>query len=386
MAAYAADLDRFREVPWGDDPVPASLHTDPDVYAADIHEVFGRAWLPVAHTSELTEPGDYRAFTAGHLRLLVVRGEDGVLRCHHNVCQHRGALLVDDGEGRCKRLKCPYHGFVYDLDGRFLGAPWQRSYGEGSGLPTLQLASLRTETWGGWLWATADDAAPPLAEFLGAELIEELANWPLDACVSVYREAYEVKMGWRVAVEGFIEPVHLPAIHRFTVNPVLDFRRGTMAMHGDHSVMLSPYRRANLYEPDGVLGKQPATLGIEPFPELNALQRSANFTYLLFPMVTLNLMPNQFTTATLWPLGPDRTLLEHRVYARPAQDDAQQAWLDSLGPGYHQLVQEDMQIGESVQRGLDTGALKRVPLGWYERRIRHFQARLAAWHRSPHGR
>ncbi len=85
--------------------------------------IFGRAWLPVAHGTDLAEPGSYLATTAGGRNIFVVRGEDGEIRAFYNVCQHRAHRLLE-GVGRLNRtITCPYHAWTYDLQGALRGVP-----------------------------------------------------------------------------------------------------------------------------------------------------------------------------------------------------------------------------------------------------------------------
>ena len=85
-------------------------------------------------------------------RALVVRGKDGVVRAFHNMCRHRGCRVVADSQGNCKNaLVCPFHGWVYNLDGTLRGAARPRSF------PDLDktefgLMPLELEIWMGFIF------------------------------------------------------------------------------------------------------------------------------------------------------------------------------------------------------------------------------------------
>ena len=86
-------------------------------------ELFRRHWQIACHVSDLPEPGDYLAFDMCGERALLVRGQEGEVRAFHNMCRHRGARVVADEKGSCKgALVCPFHGWVYNLDGTLRGA------------------------------------------------------------------------------------------------------------------------------------------------------------------------------------------------------------------------------------------------------------------------
>src|SRR4051794_28488368 len=74
----------FPELP----PVPAARYGDAEFAALERDGVFERSWLMVAHTSELPKPGDYRLVDQLALPVMLVRGQDGVIRAFYNTCKH----------------------------------------------------------------------------------------------------------------------------------------------------------------------------------------------------------------------------------------------------------------------------------------------------------
>src|ERR1700733_11112786 len=92
----------------------AKAYFDPDVYAKEQHKVFHSAYVYALHASQIPEPGSYQALTLGDSEVLIIRGADNQIRAFHNVCVHRGHLLVSRGSNGCKRqLICPYHAWQY---------------------------------------------------------------------------------------------------------------------------------------------------------------------------------------------------------------------------------------------------------------------------------
>jgi phenylpropionate dioxygenase-like ring-hydroxylating dioxygenase large terminal subunit len=106
--------------------IPTARYTDPAFYALEQERVFGRCWLFAGHESEWPEPGSYRLTTRSGAPIVVVRGEDGVLRAFYNACRHRGAPVTRDECGTARRLTCQYHSWSYGTDGT-LKAPDARS-------------------------------------------------------------------------------------------------------------------------------------------------------------------------------------------------------------------------------------------------------------------
>ena len=142
--------------------LPVEAYTSEQVLAREIDRLFGRGWLCAGRTADIPNAGDYLTTelpTPGESArsVLVVRGDDGIVRAFDNVCIHRGAQLVE-GCGTEARLTCPYHAWVYRLDGSLIGAPHLSLDPSG-----YQLAELRTEVWEGFVFVNQDPAASPLA-------------------------------------------------------------------------------------------------------------------------------------------------------------------------------------------------------------------------------
>lgn len=77
----------------------------------------------VGRGDDLSRLGEQRAVRVGNEGILV-RGPDAILRAFSNTCNHRGHELLEPGEMRSLRaIKCPYHAWVYSLDGALAGAP-----------------------------------------------------------------------------------------------------------------------------------------------------------------------------------------------------------------------------------------------------------------------
>src|ERR1700679_2745165 len=104
--------------------LPGSYYTDPDVFAREQQAIFEGDWLCVARSGDLGAPGQFQTVQAGRESVLVVRQRDGGLRAFLNVCRHRGARVCVEESGQVSRyLRCPYHAWSYDLDGRLAAAP-----------------------------------------------------------------------------------------------------------------------------------------------------------------------------------------------------------------------------------------------------------------------
>src|SRR5262249_58061465 len=119
--------------------LPARAYTSPEVYEAEMREVFLKGWNFACHVSDLSEPGRFWTTNIAGEPVAVLRDSDGQLRALSNVCRHRAARILN-GEGSCpKVLRCPYHGWTYRQDGQ----PPARPPGRGLRKPPPAPAKLR---------------------------------------------------------------------------------------------------------------------------------------------------------------------------------------------------------------------------------------------------
>ena len=103
--------------------LPEDWYASPDIWIAERRALFERSWQVVARSNDLPEPGGYVATAIGGLGVFVVRQPDGGLAGFRNLCRHQGMPVLAAGAGRCAQLRCPYHGWTYNLDGGFAEAP-----------------------------------------------------------------------------------------------------------------------------------------------------------------------------------------------------------------------------------------------------------------------
>ena len=100
--------------------LPRSLYLDAAVYRAEMDQIWRRGWLFAAHACQLPNPGDFLVYDVDGDSILLARTEAGTIAAMHNICRHRGSLVVDQPRGQARRLVCPYHQWTYGLDGQLL--------------------------------------------------------------------------------------------------------------------------------------------------------------------------------------------------------------------------------------------------------------------------
>jgi methanesulfonate monooxygenase large subunit len=193
------------------------VYHDPAIYAAELERIFGRVWQLVCHESEVAEPGSFLAARIAGSPIVLVRGNDQRLRAFYNTCRHRGARVVMEQCGQATSLRCPYHFWVYSLEGELIGVPGEEAY-DGSGFrkQDFPLVELACETIFGLVFVNPDPHPMPLRRWLGDAIVETL-RVPLagaDFVVTKHRRR-ELPVNWKIWAENARDGYHVPFVHPF---------------------------------------------------------------------------------------------------------------------------------------------------------------------------
>lgn len=159
---------------WDRRGLPGWCYHSPALFDLEREALFLTHWQIVGHVADLPAPGDWLSFDLLGERAVVMRGQDGVLRAFHNLCRHRGARVVDGASGHCKgAIVCPFHGWVYNLDGSLRGPARPESFGAME-RGEFGLKKIEMEVWQGFVFlrfhpgpqpAVADWLAPYVPDF-----------------------------------------------------------------------------------------------------------------------------------------------------------------------------------------------------------------------------
>lgn len=153
-----------------------------DAFQVEKQTLFSSGWLPLCADGQLAKPGDFVTLTVGGWSVFAVRDNDGVVRVLRNACRHQNMQVVATPSGHCQTFRCRFHGWTYDLQGRFVASPPPVAPRDPQS-PDLHLASLATTVVSGLVFfsmaapAGLPDlgAAPP--QYGGTVTMEIACNW-----------------------------------------------------------------------------------------------------------------------------------------------------------------------------------------------------------------
>ncbi|HKT89769.1 MAG TPA: aromatic ring-hydroxylating dioxygenase subunit alpha [Candidatus Sulfotelmatobacter sp.] len=320
--------------------LPASLYTDPEIFAIEKERIFARTWQVVGHASQVAKPGDY--FTAELVGepLLIARANNGSLRGFYNVCRHRAGPAAE-GCGSRKLFRCAYHGWTYGLDGKLLSATEIEGV-DGFRPEDFALVPVRTEEWFNLIFVNLDANAPSLQQSLGT-LPLQVEKFPFAQMKLFERRTYDMKCNWKTYVDNYLEGYHLPSVHP-GLNRELDYNAYVVEPHERHVRQFSPIRGEQLGD-------------VTPRRYKESREDLTTDYFWIFPNWMLNCYPDNVSLNIVLPLEPERSLAIFEWYL-PEKDHRSSAAKASVDFS-EQIQIEDVAICEAVQKNLRSRSYSR---------------------------
>ena len=350
--------------------LPAEAYTSQEVFDWEVEHFFEGGWVCVGRAEDVAAPGDQKAFRIGDEGILVVRDHEGTLRGFYNTCRHRGHELLEPGTSRnLNAIKCPYHAWVYRLDGSLGAAP---RFGDLEGFDKAEypLIAARIHEWHGWIFVNPDGGAPAFEAYAG-NLDELLSAWEPERLFVGASHDYVIEANWKTITENYHECYHCPSIHPAlcAVTPPdsgENFAHDGLWVGG--SMVLKDFA-----ETMSVTGE---SRGV-PVRGLDAAQRREVYYFGLFPNLLLSLHPDYIMTHRFEPLGPGRSKVECTWLFPPEAKDRPDFTPEYASEFWDITNREDWLACESVYRGLRSEGFRQGPFAWSEDEVHIFMAMVA---------
>jgi choline monooxygenase len=313
--------------------IPGIWYVDPRIMELERHTVFSRSWQLVGRADQVRKPGQYITWELAGEPLLIVRGDDQVLRGFFNVCRHHAAAVMTAPEGETRNLRCPYHGWTYSLEGELRGTPDFIGVC-GFDRAANGLAPVETAIWESWVFVKLDPEGPSLENFLGADLTGRTQALSLGDFHWLERRRYTLNCNWKVFVDNYLDGgYHVPYLHK-GLDSVLDY--------GDYTIETG--ERFCLQSSPVVAKGAEAQTG-----EVRKGDRA--FYYWIYPNFMINWYEGVMDTNLVIPIGIDRAEVIFDFYFTDVSERSRERNLASVAVA-ERIQDEDVAICESVQRGL----------------------------------
>lgn len=197
----------------GDEDVGFARYYDEGFYQRELDTVWQRTWQWACREEHIPKVGDYVVYEIGAQSVIVVRTAADTIKAYINACLHRGMQLCDptDGPGNKQFLRCPFHGFSWNLDGSLREVPCRWDFPHITEA-AFALPQVRLDTWGGFVFVNLSDTGPSLPEYLGV-LPAHFAHNPLEDRYVQCHTRKRLPANWKMALEAFLEAYHVMATH-----------------------------------------------------------------------------------------------------------------------------------------------------------------------------
>ncbi|MEH6551635.1 MAG: aromatic ring-hydroxylating dioxygenase subunit alpha [Pseudomonadales bacterium] len=363
----------LEQVRTNDKPTPVSasvdtrFYTDQSWFEKELASVIQSQPLIVGHTSMLKKSGDQFVHDHTGKPIIVVRGKDDTIRAFLNVCRHRGVRLAN-GEGVFNRpsFVCPYHNWVYDLEGNLSNVPLQEECFPDLDVTCHSLKELSLEICEGLIFVSLDpERALDIDAHMGG-IQKELAAFN-SADHVFFRESVTVKKtNWKLIIEAFLDGYHVARLHRKTVGPMF-MDSVSMCQRVDNHAL-------------SVVARKEFEQALQLEPEQWDLRHHASCAFYIFPNTEIIIHPDYISYLSLFPTAVDETIVVHGclINEEPKDEKARAHWeraFDIIENGVFQA--EDLFVCEQAQLGMSSGANKELLFGTYEMPIMDFHQILA---------
>ena len=288
--------------------LPGLSYTDPALFQREQERIFEARWIAAARSADLDGPGTFRTLDVGRENVILVRGRDRQLRAFLNVCRHRGARVCMERSGVARRnIQCGYHAWTYGLDGKLVAAPNLNK------MPDVDrteygLIPVPLREWLGYAWVCVADEPPSFEDTVigavndrlgGADVIE---GWDIENLEVGRRISYDVHANWKLIIENFMECYHCATIHPELTEVLPEFADGFAAQYYvGHGAAFG--EEVEGFTVDG-------SAGVTVIPGVVEGHDRKYYAITVNPQVFINLVPDHVIFHRMYPVGPDRTVVE----------------------------------------------------------------------------
>ena len=330
-----------------EDAVHKKVYTDPAIFDLELERIWNRSWIYVGHDSQVKQPGDYFATSIGRQPVIMTRHRDGKVYVLFNRCSHKGAQVVADSCGNLQKLRCSYHGYVFDTDGTLIHVPNEEGYsgtGFGKGRSESDMQQVpRVDSYHGLVFASLAADGPGLETWLSGaaasidNLVERSPEGRIEMAGGCFRYLHD--SNWKMFVENLNDAMHPMVVHQsssgtakrvfderleqddpvpfelemlapFTNNYDFFQKMGLTAWDYGHSVTGGKFSIHSAYSPiPGYMDALVDTYGEQKAREILAVNRHNTVVY---PSFTLKGAITSIRVVK--PVAVDRTVIESWVF------------------------------------------------------------------------
>ena len=309
-------------------------YTNQDYWQHEQQTLFENNWVFVGFAHELQQTGDVIPIEVAGKPLFLIRNQHGEINVFHNVCRHRCLKLIDQSDNVGPRIRCPYHSWVYNLNGELKSTPHFAGSGnhvpEGFDISQHSLVPVHCGIWFDWIFVNLSQSPTPFDDHV-APLKKRLKDIDFEAIKPVgVIDLGEVNCNWKLLMENFIEPYHVQFVHSNTTDQPLK----------DHYTVIDGHCLGSAVDID------------EPVQQNGRNTLAVSSLYLtLFPnFVFGRYFPDQLGVHLNVPVSVNQTRQRRVIYTTDGVDRSDEQ-IEALKSLWYDVHKEDHEMCERMQVG-----------------------------------
>lgn len=365
-----------------------------ETYQRDLEHIFKKSWLAVGHDYDLPNPGDFktRKLPGLNYNILIVRGKDDKIRAFHNICRHRGNMLVCKEQGSSRQgFSCAYHGWTYNIDGTVRGITDREAFPP-YGNEALKLAEIPCEVRHSFIFINFDENPESLDSWLGELAPPNLYEGFFQNFHSTGLNTTTIRANWNLVMDAFSEAYHTLFVHKNTATDYLGGDDNKMRhlpamdvweLHARHATAANPnhkwadvetlaYRHTARAFPSFDSNSE----GLPPGVNFANLEHWAFDIVKLFPNVIMLTGRDWFIEGYTWPAAANETVYEWNIYLRNPKTYGERVAQEFPYVIGREIACEDLFLLEKQQDALESGAVTEYFLSFQELIVaQHYRSR-----------
>ncbi len=317
--------------------LPSKSYTDENFWKKECNTVLSDGWLFVGFVHEFKKPGDVIPLFIADKPILLVK-DNNKINAFHNVCSHRCLKLVDEKKNVGKIIRCPYHSWSYDLEGKLKAAPHiggiDQHQPKGFNFSDHGLKKIKIHIWHDWIFINFNGKAKKFEEY-AKPLIKKFND--IDLTKLKYGATLDfgkIKTNWKFLIENFIEPYHVQFVHKSTTNQPLK----------DHYTFV-----------DGICYGSGVDVKEEDVKNSKALSVTSQYLSLFPNFIIGTYFPNQVGVYLNVPIAPGITSQKRIIYTTDGKDLGKEE-VDMVKNIWWSVHKEDHEMCERLQEGRSSPA------------------------------
>ena len=313
--------------------LPSKAYTDQEFWEKECDTVLTEGWLFVGFVHEFLKSGDViPSFIAGK-PILLVKNNNKDITAFHNVCSHRCLKLIDEKKNVGKIIRCPYHSWTYNLEGKLIAAPHiggiNKHKPQGFNFKNHGLKPIRIHIWHDWIFINLNGKAKKFEEY-AKPLIKKFEDINFNKLkYAATLDFGKINTNWKFLIENFIEPYHVQFVHKATTNQPLK----------DHYTIV-----------DGICYGSGVDVKKEDNKNSSALSVSSRYLSLFPNFIIGTYYPNQIGVYLNTPISPGITSQKRIIYTTDGKEMTKEE-TDITKKIWWSVHKEDHAICERLQEG-----------------------------------